>query len=619
MSNNIFVVGPEVRGESQIGYQRYIADFSNKLLGTRNNISLTGLKRIGKTSIAKEVIRQVKDKSKNQILALFIDLAKPKNYSELLVSIVKSLKHEILKNKYQDLLYDDQYCYYMDEIATVEPDTIDYRNTIEFIFQRIKEKGYKIILAIDEFDSATTIFEDTPDYEFFRDLSSNSDIGVSLLLVSRRQLYMIEKKNFNNSTFHGIVQTYPISGFNEDDFTLFYEILINNYGITLNDDAKEKLKYYCGCSPFLVSMFAYEIVENYPKNRIVDIDEIYERKAIDVENYYKSIFANLNSDMIAVEGAFEEVSTIEKLIGIIVGPKIGVVEKDITLLKNMGYLYTEGEKYISISHHFTNALRNYPFKVDTWNAILGMEKLIKSMIRKQILLNNKEVKYISYDIWEEIFEKIGAEKILGMYDNFVEDSIKNFKKDVDILDVCSLDNAVSILEFYWRNWFDVFFNHDDWKKWEDKFRLCALARDPMAHGHEEFLSSEERSCVNSYCEVIIKILKDTDACLDIETEMKIKKNNLVAELRKSFYENNYASVDATIEGKEVVFIAAVQDSKGIMGYFKINEQLYKCTMRKQKWENKFPGVKLSDCIGNEYKVRIKTVNKPQNSVNCEFV
>ena len=37
--NNIYVVGPEVKGESQIGYKRYLEQFTNILLNTINNIS----------------------------------------------------------------------------------------------------------------------------------------------------------------------------------------------------------------------------------------------------------------------------------------------------------------------------------------------------------------------------------------------------------------------------------------------------------------------------------------------------------------------------------------------------------------------------------------------------
>ena len=42
--------------------------------------------------------------------------------------------------------------------------------------------------------------------------------------------------------------------------------------------------------------------------------------------------------MIDVEGAYGEVSTVEKLVGVIVGPKISVVENDISVLEKMGYL-----------------------------------------------------------------------------------------------------------------------------------------------------------------------------------------------------------------------------------------------------------------------------------------
>lgn len=620
MNNNIFVVGTEVRDESQIGYRRYIDDFTKKLLNTRNNISITGLNRIGKTSIAKTVLRKIKENAVSPTLVLYINLARQKSYSHLLDSIVRGLKNEILKNNYKDLINDEQYKMYMDEIIAIKPEAIEFRIEIEFILQRIKEMGYKIILAIDEFDSASYLFKDTPDYEFFRDLSSNSDIGVSLLLISRRQLYMIEKKNFNNSTFHGIVQTNPINGFNEEDFALFYNLLKNKYDITLNDDDKEKLKYYCGRSPYLVSMFAYEIVDSTLKNSAYDIDDIYERKAIDIGSYYNHILDNLSNDKINVEGAVKKSNTIEKLVGIILGPKIDIIEKDITMLKSMGYLYTDGEKYLSISQYFTNNdLRNYPLQVKTWDEILGLEKFIKSMIRKQIM-TNKKVECVTYDIWEEVFITIGAADSLGRYDKFVEDSMKNYKKYyIDVLEVCSFDIAVSILQYYW-GWFIEYFNCDEWNKWEEKLRLCAKARDPMAHGHEEFLSPEARSCVNSYCREIKEILKNNNACLDRETEMKIEYNTRISQLRKSYYENKYDNVDKTLVGKQAVFFASVQDSKGIKGYVNINSQCFKCTnMGKQKWEKCYPGTKLSDCLGKSYKVTISTVNEPQNIVGCEFI
>lgn len=617
--NNIFVVGPEVKGESQIGYKRYLDQFTNILLNTINNISITGLKRFGKTSIAKEVLSRVKAESEKTVITIFIDLAKQRSFPDFLMAVRNGLEDEIMgedslaERVYQNTIFNR----YLDRLNAVEPESKTYRDTLESIFKWITKQEIRVILAIDEFDAASDLFKETADFEFLRDLSSNRDIGLSLVLISRRQLYMIEKKNFNNSTFHGVVQTYPINGFEQEDLNDFFYALKHKYDIELNEYSRERLNYYCGQSPYLFSMFAYDIVDDNVIGKEINIDSIYRRREIDIENYYKSIFACLNNDMIDVEGAYGEVSTVEKLVGVIVGPKINVVENDISVLEKMGYLYSEEEKYYSISQHFTNTLRRMPLNIDTWTAILGLEKKLKSMVRKQIMINHN-VELIDYDLWIDIFEKIGAAGMLDTYDKFIADSMNEYKCDVDMLDVCSMDVAVSIIQFYWEEWFSQFFNHDVWDKWEYKLRLCASARNPMAHGHEEFLSAEAKTSVNEHCDSIIKMLSKTNACVDVATELKKEENIRKSNVRRRYYAMSFDNVSIELQGKKCVMVAAEQNNKGIKGYIFLDGKNYTCTVGKNKWLQKYPGTPISTHVGKEFNVVISLVNETQNTLQIEL-
>ncbi|MBO4532005.1 MAG: ATP-binding protein [Paludibacteraceae bacterium] len=599
-------MGPEVMGESQIGYNRYLDKFASILLNTINNISITGLKRFGKTSLAKEVLERVKKNSSERVITIFIDLAKQKSFSDFLGSLVNNLEDSIIEIDAAEMLETRAYSRYIERMKSVPPESMTYRDSVGSVFRWVSKQGYRIILAIDEFDAASDLFKETADFEFLRDLSSNRDIGVSLVLISRRQLYMIEKKNFNNSTFHGVVQTYPIEGFDESDMTLYYSVLKEKYGIEMESQDKERLIYYCGRSPYLLSMFAFNIVEDYSKDGVFNIDSVYRKCEIDIENYYKSIFACLNNDKISVEGAYEEVSTIEKLVGVIVGPKIGIVESDISLLENMGYLYSDQEQYKSISEHFTNALRRVPLSVGTWDALLGTEKKIKAMIRKQVMINN-DVEYIDYDLWSEIFEHIGATGTLDTYDRFISNSMQEYKCEVDLLDVCSLDIAVSILQFYWERWFSKFFNHDSWNQWEYKMRLCAKARNPMAHGHEEFLSAESKSSVNGYCEAILQQLSKSDACLDHEVELRLESNKIKSSVRRQYYANEYSRPSPVMIGQTVKMVAAELNNRGIRGFSKYNANMFKCSIDWNRWEVKFPGVQLHEHLGKEFDVRLNGI------------
>ena len=616
---NIFVVGSEVKGESQIGYRRYLDTFTDILLNTINNISITGLKRFGKTSLAKEVVERVKEKSNGKIFTVFIDLAGQKSFSDFLVSVMNKLEDEIVEINAIEIFENETFNNYISKLSRINQDSKTYRDTVDSVLSWISRHNYRVILIIDEFDSASDLFDTQADFEFLRDLASSRDMSVSLVLISRRQLYMIEKKNFNNSTFHGVVQTYPIDGFDATDMNLLYDILRDNYKIVINSSVRERLYYYCGKSPYLLSMFAYDIVDTFEKTGSFNIDIIYKNREIDIENYYKSILACLKNDKISVDGALEEISTIEKLIGVIIGPKIGIVKEDINLLEKMGYLYSEAEKYKSISGHFTNALQKVPLSVNTWDAILGVEKKIKTMIRKQVMLDYG-IEYIDYEIWNKIFDDIGATiATLDTYDRFIDDSMQEYKQEIDLLDVCSFDFAVSILQFYWEKWFSKYFNNDNWEKWENQFRLCAKARNPVAHGHEEFLSVADKAHVNAYCDTILKMLASSNACLDLNVELKLENNRKKAAVRLKYYSLDYSSVNNNLLYQTVIMTAADQNSKGIRGFFSFQNNNYKCIIKKSDWIRKYGDISLSKHLGNNFKIKVIQVNVPQDSLTVELV
>lgn len=613
--NNIFVVGPEVTGESQIGYHRYIDELSRVLSTVGNNVSITGLKKIGKTSIAKAVLKRIKT---DNTIVISIDLAKYKTLEDFHNAILADFKVKLMDiDAAEEWMESKKFTRYMDMISSAAPGSIEFDTYLKGLLTATIKQGFRIILYIDEFDAASDLFKHTADYEYLRDLATDGEARVTLLLVSRRQLYMIEKKNFNNSTFHGIMQTYPIDGFNSDDMDLFFNVLRDKYSIELNDETIEKMMYYSGKSPYLMSMFAYDIVEDSFNSGSFDINMIYKRRAIDIENYFKSIFACLNNDKVEVIGALEEVSTIEKLVGTIIGPRIGISEGDISLLESMGYLANEGGEYYSISKYFTNALHNFPLRVSTWDNILALEKKIKALIRKQIK-SNLSVEFIDYDVFANIFKTVGYSS-LNVYDGFIEQVWTDYGKREDLLDVCSLDVAVSIVEYYWEQWFSEFFNHDEWFVWRDKLRLCAKARCPMAHGHNECLTAEQISSVNEYCSMIFKLFASNNACLEEETVLKLEENIRKIEFEKKYYSNNYSNVSDELNGATVVVSVAVQDSNRVKCFFDLNGKTYKCYIKNEKLKAKFPNDNISQHLGKTIEATITSVNANQNSLVVELV
>ena len=53
-----------------------------------------------------------------------------------------------------------------------------------------------------------------------------------------------------------------------------------------------------------------------------------------------------------------------------------------------------------------------------------------------------------------------------------------------------------------------YFNNDDYDIWKEVFGKMGNARNPVAHGHEEFLSEEDKKIIDVYCKKINDQLTD---------------------------------------------------------------------------------------------------------------
>lgn len=621
---NIFVVGSQVKGESQIGYKRHIKKIA-RLLTDNSNISITGLPRFGKTSLVKTVLNSLKQYDDSGLLIIFLDLAKYKTFSDVLEaiwikledSLHNSAKPELLETKIFKLQTEKV------ELAIKNGKLNHLRMGLENCISWISDQNFKIILVMDEFDAASNIFTSTSDFEYFRDLASNSDFDLSLLLISRRPVYMIEKKNLIQSTFHGVLQSYPINGFNLDDMDQYFSILDKLYDIRVNDSEKNVLLHYCGRSPFLFSIIGHELVEMLEADGPVCIEKAYRNNEVDFRNYFNSIASNLSEDVPA-DSIFgiNGMSTLHKLIALIIGPKINLTERDLHFMEDMGYLFTDQSRYFAISPSFTNFLREHPVNSDVWNSLIGLQKKINAMIRKQVM-KDKKTDYILYDVWQEIFELAGVGGSLDTYDDFIKDAMETYAESVDLLDVCSLRASTQILRVFWEKWFSPFFNHDRWDKWNYKFELCAKARDPMAHGHEEYLSVEEKTAVECYCKEILKILSESNACLDKDAELILSRSIACKEASLSYAkyarENVYAKITDELKNKIIIFNVAHQTKDRLEGFFDYNGSFYQGKIKRKQWEEWMPGVSLSEHLGKQYQLRVISVDKNNNSLQFEWI
>lgn len=494
--DNIFKVGDVVEGESLIGYEDFYKKLRRAILDHRGNLALVGLHRMGKTSLIEKLHAEAEISSPTTI-PVFINLNEFENktpFDVFLMHIAKQVRDGLSCRR--DLDQCENFCRVFDKLEKAPNGGMAFRMPFKDLFKEIKKLGMHVLLSLDEFDAAEKVFETNADFELFRSLA-NPAYAISLVFISRRRLYMIEKKNENNSTFHAAFRESPLVGFSDEDVNLVFETLEKNYDICLPPEQIERIKYYAGRSPYIYSAFCYELVEEKigGKNSF-DADEIYKKEVTStVTAYADTLYERLKND-----------GHLSKILGILFGPSINVTQSDKDLLSFMGYLSDEPDAedhYQALSGYFTDFLHSRYSADDSWKNIIEVEKLMKSLVMDAFPTFDEDLMNKAYS---EVFDD--KKKFnCSLYKKFITNNLELFNKNSTLIEVLSLNDTFVVIQFRWDELFKKFFAWKVFDEFKEKFELCAKARNPLAHGHPEYLTKFQQEQVNIYCTEILNLVK----------------------------------------------------------------------------------------------------------------
>ena len=517
MSNNLFQIGGKVKGDYFIGRKNLVEDFRRIFLEYENRAakSIVGLTRIGKSSFIDNVFNNIS----NDILFIYENLNEWSSYLELWQDICYNIK-KFLENKDKNIFSNNllkEYFYLVEQSDIV---WIKLNRAIKSIFEYLSDKNIKTILIMDEFDNAKSIFnEGTKHFELFRTIFSDSKYNVSAITISRRSLNMIEGTTYQGSTFHGVLDPIYFKGFNKEDIDIYFS-KFDKIDLKLTEEHKKDIIYYAGNSPYLLSILGYYIVETVRNCKIsfnnnFSIDEIFLNKCNSINDYYRDCIKHLERD-----------GDLKRIIPFIIGPNIGVTKSDKEELVNLGYLRDENGELVLISKYFTIFLYAATINIDIWNNIIQFEKQIKAIINNEIieLINNYKVAGNDISsIQRNLLSKVKGinNSEICKYKNIIEKTKKNFNVDSTYFDAMSLGNSCKIITECWSNIFCKYFNNEPLPKWEDKFKKCIMARNPIAHAHEEYLTIDDKKEVDKYCLDIFNIINKSGITMNIHSKNRI--------------------------------------------------------------------------------------------------
>ena len=496
--------GKIVRGERFIGRNEITNVIESRIIrpNAPGNLAIIGVHRIGKSSLAYKTIIEQKDKLIGKgILPIWIGLSSYDQSLDFFHSLVDECVNEM-----------EELNWLTAEIQRSADRALETNATwdrTKRFFKNVQNAGYGTLFILDEFDHARHLFEGETTFQRLRELADYPDYRLSLVLTSRRSIGDIERQAGSSSPFHNIFQVQRLTMFSDEDLEIYFSQFLS-IGISMSDDSRERVLFYCGAHPYLLEMLGCEIVEMFRQNREIDVD-----KAADTIS--QSIFEHYD-DMIRL---LQEEGALDKLIQILFGPVIDVKQADVTELQNYGLIkLTEHGTYVAYSEHFHDYLKLYErsteFAADLWPIWRDTEKALREVITITMLNAHGED-------WIETLQETrpNLKRIFDGCRDTQQKEEKSFgdRASQNLIDFTYPADLFEIIcaRGLWQEYFQPIFGKEP-NYWEERKKLLAKCRNPLAHNRAEILQAHELMIVEGYCTEIMGCVQNTTLPINISDE-----------------------------------------------------------------------------------------------------
>lgn len=500
---NPFSITKKAVGDGFVGRQDKLKEFREKLfVSRRGSISICGLPRVGKSSLVYNLLHGEENLAeKKTIFADLDNFGSCQSFYHMWRKIIKALRTHLDTFG----LLDEELVMAMRYVADAGDDYEEITFALEDLFRLLGCREIHTILYLDEFDYATKVFHRTEDedaacyFQALRELETNPDYKISFIIVSRRSLSFLESRCQGGSAFHLTFDNQKLVGFSKKEMIEFRERM-EKYGVRLADDEWNTLREYTGCSPYLLSMVANDLV-------VLKDQRPFDQILGDCTPRFDAYFHELVS-------LLEDEGYIQRMIQIFVGPKYDVTAAHVRELESRGYIISDGEKLCTISPAFEQYLKDIVFLGEIneiWPLLTEAEQHLRTIVRTKI--SRKFGSEWAKKIEDEY--KGRKEKDPKRYGYFVDfEKARKFIKStrdkygasvsVDLLNVISIKEIAQILKQYWNDFKDIF-GKESFAVWEPKLKMIGFARDPLAHANPQYLTPVQVSETNAYCKAILAL------------------------------------------------------------------------------------------------------------------
>ena len=353
MANPYLGFGRPVSGESFVGREKTIKDIAGIL--REGNVFLTGLHRIGKSSLAHEVLERLE--SDGVAVCKIVNLHTVKTERDLFRLMLLALGSPAAKT-----LTDDEF--------------LSFIETQEAFEAKFRERSSRCVMVIDEFDGILSFADPVTTISRLRELAHCPAVyGVNFMFVSSRSLDSIERK-IVGSNLQGICQGCFLKPFDIEEAEAF----VAKSGILEDVAFVHEVYAQTGGVPYLMAALMSEFCTQ-AEGRQADMSHEDRMVALsgcvsDVSRMFLEYYEKVRRTLADEDNAWGA------LIGFIIGP---VVTDCDPLLANLfrayGIICDDGS---CPSSHFTDYLDKCSRDIVPFNELKSVEVNLRKIVRDKL-------------------------------------------------------------------------------------------------------------------------------------------------------------------------------------------------------------------------------------------
>ena len=329
-----YVVGQWVRGSKFYGHAAQIDEI---LEGPRNWIWLLGTRRLGKTSLLKQLEHVTAD-SKRGYFPLFWDLQGADEPEEL---------HE----DFREALLDAEDRFLEVGVALEDVESQDLFTSLGALRRRLRSKGLRLLLLCDEVEALIQLNHKDPSLlrKLRRALQSHDDIR-SVLASTIRLWKLAEQKQDTSPFLHGFAPPLYIHTLTDEDAgALIRQSQLQNEAPRFEDKAVERIRSDCDNHPYLIQLVCKRYLE------MGDLEEAIEQVASDrMVSFFFSVDFEMLSEidrgiirLLAAHSAATSDSIHESL-----SIKSDLTRDSLHRLENLGFIRRDEERRFALANYF---------------------------------------------------------------------------------------------------------------------------------------------------------------------------------------------------------------------------------------------------------------------------